>query len=376
MSSGGRKRVLLITPDFPPLRGGIQLLVHRLAERLSIFDAMVVTSAPRQDGASAETGGLEVLRVNSLPILGRRSANARMNWVAIREAIRERPDAVLCAHINCSPAGRAIATGLGVPYMLLLYGDEVTERPRMARLAVRGAAAIVAISKHTRDLALRFGADERELFVVPPGADPPLGSPRERFNQPTVIVVSRLDDRYKGHDVLIAAMRIVRERIPDARLVVVGDGRLRLELEQLADSLALAEAVQFLGYVSREERDSLLRRSHVFAMPSRLPPGGGGEGFGIVFTEAGACGLPVIGGNVAGTRDAIQAGETGLLVDPTDPRALAEAITEILTDSGVAQRLGRVGEQRAKKLTWERMAVRVERLLQHMAEGPRAGHLR
>jgi glycosyltransferase involved in cell wall biosynthesis len=102
-------------------------------------------------------------------------------------------------------------------------------------------------------------------------------------------------------------------------------------------------------------------------MPSRLPPDGGGEGFGIVYLEAGLHALPVVAGNVAGALDAVVDGETGLLVDPTDHVAVADAISSLILDPELAERLGRAGERRAREHSWPVIARRVEDLLLEVA---------
>jgi phosphatidylinositol alpha-1,6-mannosyltransferase len=155
--------------------------------------------------------------------------------------------------------------------------------------------------------------------------------------------------------------------VPDARWVVVGEGSLRGELEAMAASLDVADCVTFTGRLDDEARDDWLDRAHVFAMPSRLLPGGrGGEGFGIVYLEAGAHGLPCVAGNVGGSVDAVIDGETGLLVDPTDHVAVADAIADLLLDPGLRKRLGDAGHARAEKLSWAHMAEQVDDLIERV----------
>ena len=117
---------------------------------------------------------------------------------------------------------------------------------------------------------------------------------------PTLLTVARLEDEYKGHDVVLRALTAIRERVPDVTWVVVGEGSLRPRLEGLAAKYGVEEQVRFLGDLSDEERDRWYRSAHVFVMPSRLPPDGGGEGFGIVYLEAAAHGLPGRGGRRGG----------------------------------------------------------------------------
>jgi phosphatidylinositol alpha-1,6-mannosyltransferase len=193
--------------------------------------------------------------------------------------------------------------------------------------------------------------------------------PAELCERPTFVTVARMQERYKGHDVLVRALALVRAKVPQVQWVVIGDGSLRAGVEQLTDAYGVADAARFLGAVSDEERDSWLARSQLLAMPSRLPAGGfAGEGFGIAFLEAAAHGRPVVAGNVGGATDAVIDGVTGLLVDPCDQLAVAEAITRLLLDPGLAERLGRAGRERAESLAWPLIAARVQALLLELLE--------
>jgi phosphatidylinositol alpha-1,6-mannosyltransferase len=351
--------VLVLTPDFPPAFGGIQRLVNRLVTHLNRCDATVVAlGAGRADG---------VRRVARPPVGGQAAAIAFLNAAAVAHGLRLRPDVVLSGHISVAPAALAIKRLTGAPYVQYVYAMEVSARPRLAASAFRGADAIVAISRHTGALAVARGANAAKLHQIPPGVDGPRYVDETPFQRPTIVTVSRLDERYKGHDVLLRALPLVRARVPDVRLVLVGDGALRPAYEGLARALSLNGAVEFLGAVDDDERERTLARSHLLAMPSRLSATGAGEGFGIVFLEAGTYRLPVVAGNVAGALDAVVDGETGILVDPTDHVAVADAIAALLLDSRRAEALGRAGAERAKEFAWPKIAARVEDVLLEVA---------
>jgi phosphatidylinositol alpha-1,6-mannosyltransferase len=133
---------------------------------------------------------------------------------------------------------------------------------------------------------------------------------------------------------------------------VIGEGPLRNEFERIAAESGLTDQALFLGGLDDAGRNEWLARARVFVMPSRLSERGGGEGFGIAYLEAGAHGLPVVAGAVGGALDAVLHDVTGLLVDPTDPAAVADAVAGLLLDPARAEALGRAGRRRAEEMTW------------------------
>ena len=356
-----------MTPDFPPAIGGIQRLMYRLTEELERVDARVVTLGGDSADEFDRRHALDVVRASSGGAIGHIGAITLLNVRALAEALRLRPDVVLSAHINVSPAALAIKFLLGVPYVQYLHGREVVIRRRLTRTGLHGAAAIVAVSSYTQQLAREHGAMPERIHRIPPGIDLVERRMADKAAVPTIVTVARLEQRYKGHDVLLRALPLVRSRIPEARLVVIGNGPMRPTYEGLASSLGLDGAVEFTGELDDAGRDRLLGRAHVFAMTSRLPLDGGGEGFGIVYLEAAVHGLPAVAGNVGGAVDAVVHGETGLLVDPTDHVAVAGALTALLESPEKAQRLGRAAAARAAAFAWPKIARRVEDVLLEVA---------
>ena len=280
-------RVLLLTPDFPPARGGIQVLLHRIAALTSRLTVRVVTRSHPQATAWDASSGLDVRRTPAVPG-SRRAGLGVLNGVALAQARAFRPDAILCGHIVVGPAALLLGRLMGAPVVSYLYADEGPAQARLARLAFRSSAATIAVSRYGRDLAVGLGAPSDRVAVVEPGVDLPAVRRAQRSDEPLIVTVARLTDRYKGHDVMLEALPLIRAQVPAARWVVVGDGPLRSELEARAIELGVIDAVHFVGAVSDAERDAWLDRARVFVMPSRLPPSGaGGEGFGIVYLEAG-----------------------------------------------------------------------------------------
>lgn len=366
-------RVLLVTPDFPPGLGGVQSLLHRITAAMPNADVTVLT--PDAPGAAAwdRAAPVRVRRVRA-PAGPAKLRSAAFNARGLLALRGLRPDVVLGGHVVVSPLALAAARRYRVPLVLYAYGKEVLGRPGLAAWALRRSAAAVAVSRFTRGLLLEAVGDRPHppVHVIYPGVEIPAGPPPERpdlAHRPfTMVTVGRLRDRYKGHDVVLEALPRVLERLPDARWVVIGDGRQRAELEERAARLGVAHAVSFLGAVPDAEKDARLREADVFVMPARYPEGEVAvEGFAIVYLEAAAWGVPAIAGDVGGPREAVVDGETGLLVDPESPERVAEAILALAQDPARTRRLGAQARRRAEsEFTWQHVAAELERLLRHV----------
>lgn len=363
MSKDTRPRLLLLTPDYPPAPGGIQVVAERLVEGLERFQTRTVAlgAAGAHDYDATRQAQVRRVGAGALPHSGR---IALLNAIGLGEALRFRPDVTLSMHLVASPAAAAVKRALGTPFAQYFHAEEIGARPRLAAFAAEQADAVIAVSAYTAELVTARATAPVQITVIPNGVDLVPGGAAELCERPTFLTVARIQERYKGHDVLVRALALVRAKVPSVQWVVIGEGSLRAGVEQLADSYGVADAARFLGAVSDQERDSWLARSHLLAMPSRLPAGGfAGEGFGIAFLEAAAHGRPVVAGNVGGATDAVIDGVTGLLVDPCDQLAVAEAITRLLLDRDLAERLGRAGRERAEALAWPVIAERVQTLL-------------
>lgn len=356
-------RVLVLTPDYPPAHGGIQLLMHRVATNLTRREADVVTldhpEASRFDPAQRA-------RIHRTPAIAAPHAArlAELNAYSVLLALRLRPRIVLSGHIVTAPAAATIRRLLRVPVVQYAYAEELGAKPDLAAFAMRHADAVIAISRYTAGLVRSAGATDRQVRLVHAGVDLPPTVQRHPTARPTILTIARLADRYKGHDVVIRALPLVLAAVPDVQWVVIGDGPLRPGLEDRVKAQGIAAHVRFVGAISDAERDGWLAGAHVFAMPSRPRAGGfAGEGFGIVYLEASAHGLPVLAGNAEGSLDAVLDGVTGRLVDAADHLAVADGLVELLTEPDRAAAMGRAGAERAQRFAWPAIAAEVEEVL-------------
>ncbi len=300
-------------------------------------------------GALATTG-VEILVLPRLGTAGEplpagvrqrpaRFGRLRFALAALWAAWRFRPvDIVFCGHVYMAPLAALLARLLGARYWLQVHGAEIwRDRRSIVRRAIEAADQVTAVSRGTRKHLLGWvDLAPEQVRVLPNTVDerfaPGKASSalRERLKLgpgPILLAVGRLSagERYKGHEHVFAALTDLRRRFPGLVYAVAGEGDDRARLEARAGELTGdAPPVRFLGYVPDEDLPDLYRLADLFVMPSSE------EGFGIVYLEAAACGLRVIGGAGGGSGDAIPVGSVGTIVDPADHAGLIEAVTRLL----------------------------------------------
>jgi phosphatidylinositol alpha-1,6-mannosyltransferase len=281
------------------------------------------------------------------------------------------PLALMAPIARDAGAGRVIAS---------THGHEVGwSMLPLARTALRRIGTdtdvVTYISRYTRGrFASAFGA-EAALEHLPPGVDTDRFAPdevaraelRARYrlgDRPVVVCVSRLVPR-KGQDMLIRAMPAIRQRVPGAALVIVGGGPYRTSLQRLAHSFGVADHVVFTDAVPGDELPAHHAMADVFAMPCRTRGAGMDvEGFGIVFLEASASGVPVVAGRSGGAPETVRDGETGVVVDGTDVGAIAASVSDFLADPDRAARIGQAGRRWVvDNWQWHTKAQRLAELL-------------
>ena len=379
------KSLLISHLYFPPGFGGITRLLERMAYAMGPEKLCCLTGVPGP-GTREANGGLRVYRSGTVFSGSTKVARAAA-WVRTMGSImiRERPRTVLLGTVYDGAYGRWLQRWLGLPYVTLAYGNEIlgilmeergTGKASNTGETLRRANRVVAVSRFTAGLVQRVGVHPDRIEVVYPGCDSTQFSPRPenpelrrrvlgpRHRNRVILTTGNLVDR-KGHDMVIRALAILRQSIPDVTYLVVGDGPSRSGLAALAASLGVQDRVVFAGRTPDDQLPDLYALSDVFVMPSRERENECDvEGFGIVYLEASACGKPVIGGRSGGVPEAIADGVSGLLVDPDSAEEIASALTRVLTDPELASRLGAQGRTRVvRDFTWRRMADRMHEIL-------------
>ena len=207
----------------------------------------------------------------------------------------------------------------------------------------------IAVSQSTKEeLTRRFRVNPERIAVVPNGVDLEKYKPGPKDPRPTILWVGRIK-KYKNLDHLLKAYKIVKQEIPYAQLIIIGTGDHEQKIKELARKLELRDAY-FLGKIPEKEKIRWMRRAWIIVSTSMI------EGWGITVTEAAACKTPAIAYNVPGLRDSVKHMQTGILVEPGDMEQLAKAITWLLADSSLRNKLSENAYRYAQSFSWDNAA--------------------
>jgi phosphatidylinositol alpha-1,6-mannosyltransferase len=375
-------KTLCITNDFGPRAGGIETFVVGLIQRMPQNSVIVYTAS--QAGAAAFDAmwqrdyGVEVIRDSSKVLLP--SFRVGRN---VRKLVQDR--SIKSVFFGAAAPLALLAPGLrtaGVTKIVALtHGHEVWWSRlwpftiAIARIG-REVDALTYLGEFTRgEISKALDSNSAAKLVrIAPGIDTEHFTPRSDAkdlreslglgNKKVIVSVGRLVHR-KGQDVLIESMPEIIKSIDDVHLLLIGEGPYKQELQKRIKNLGLANRVTFVGRVQYADLPRYICVGDVFAMPSRSRLAGlEVEGLGIVYLEASACGLPVIGGISGGAPDAVLQGETGFSVDGRSAHEVAEALVRVLADKELAQRLGTRGRQWViEQWQWQIWSERFNQLL-------------
>ena len=373
--------VLFVTNDFGPRAGGIETFIIGLIERRPFGQTIVYTSwqdnAASYDAEWRSKFGVEVIRDRSKILL----PTPRVA-LALRKIIRTRgittaafgaaaPLGLLSASMKRAGVKRSVALTHGhevwwakvFPFNFLLrrIGSTVDV------LTYLGEFTQSAISK-----ALTSNA-QGAMVKIAPGIDTDHFAPTDASilrrslgleDKKVIVSVGRLVHR-KGQDYLIQSLPLILHQVPNAHLLLVGQGPYLDHLQKLVKEQGLENSVTFIGRVDYKELPQYLCVGDIFAMPSRSRLKGlEVEGLGIVYLEASSCGLPVLAGNSGGAPDAVKQSETGLVVSGTDEKQIASAAIELLNNSDSSKKMGLAGRQWiVNNWRWEIWSKEFEALL-------------
>ena len=372
-------RTLVVTNDFPPRTGGIESFVLAMVQRMDPDRVVVHTARQHGDAAFDARLAFPVVRDPSrlmvpTPQITRRSvaiarelgcdavwfgAAAPLGLMA--RTLKDKGGVartVATTHGHevwwaGTPGTRALLRRIGDTNDVLTYLGDYTRRRIARALSPSAAARMVQLTPGVDDQVFHPGVDGCEV--------------RQRYglgDRPVVVCVSRLVER-KGQDMLVRSLPLIHRRVPDAAVLLVGDGPYRGRLERLVDELGLRDDVAFAGAKPWAELPPYFAAGDVFCMPTRTRRAGFEvEGLGIVYLEASATGLPVVAGDSGGAPDAVQDGATGYVVDGTSLGQIADRVSTLLLDKALACEMGERGRRWVEqKWRWDDLALRLQALL-------------
>lgn len=365
-------RILMSTDAYPGLDGGASRVAYEIANRAVAWGHEVAVLTLDHGDDQATTGsanGVQVFRakgINLTRLIGLHGALSLEALPLANRLIKEFRPTVVNVHtiffitsFTTSLAARMLNTpcittmhigaldALPLSYRAISRLYELTA----GRIVLRNSRAVIAVSAEVARHAQHLTRDRRPVKVIPNGVDsehfafrPPENAPRV----PTISFVGRLMYN-KGAHYLIDAMPMVLTEIPEARVMIIGDGPMRARLQVQTDRLGVRKSVEFLGM--RHDINVLLRESTVFARPSLT------EGMPLAVLEAMSTGLPVVATRVAGVPEIVQHGHNGLLVEPGDVGGLAKSLVWLLRDAEAAAEMGARGREMVEGYySWERVA--------------------
>lgn len=377
------RKLLFITHNFPPQNGGIAVYSLEISRGLKAagVEICVLTPGNKRDAASDP---FRIIRFHEPGILGKARRSAICKPI-LMELKRNRPDLIFLASLH--PYGLFVqlaADRAGIPYVVSTHGSDVWRLIRgssgrgffawQGRRTLQKAARVFSVSRYIAGLAVELAPGIRDPEVIPNGVDHVLFQPGEstraywssrsgiELEDHFVICTIAALSRNKNHATALQAVASLLRRKKRVVYLIAGAGPLEQELRSLAQRLDILQHVAFLGSVDHPSVASLLRSSDLFLLPSSKVQG---EGFGIAFLEAGACGVPAIGGNTGGIPEVIKDGETGFLVNPEDPEEISQRIELLMDHEELRKTMGIKARSWAQTHTWESS---VRRYLHSMEE--------
>lgn len=365
--------MLVVTSKFAPHAGGTSVVWTHWCRCWPPEQLRVIAPRVAGDAAYDAQQACRILRCAYPDI-----PKIRMPWLWANQALtllgecrKERPDLVHFGHVfENGFMGPLVKRMLGVPYFVHTYAEELMLAKRipflrsLVSLILKEADGVTTISRFTEGLHASFGYRKPALLVHPavdtqryqPG---PGRGVLQRFGIPpglTLLTVGRLMER-KGHDRVIAMMPRLLERFTTLQYAIAGVGPYQAVLREKVDALGLQGRVHFLGRVDDDDLPALFQESTVFVHPSIVTSEGDVEGFGIVFLEAAACAIPIVGGNTGGIPDSVHDGVNGYLIGTDDE--LFERLDGLLSAPDLRRQMGEEGRKWACTFDWGKAARKV-----------------
>lgn len=361
-------KVVVFSAFYEPFMSGAEQMVKEIAERLGKkYDITLI--AARLDSKLPKTERRENFNLVRVGVGHKKIDKLLYSLLAALKARNVKPEIIHA--VMESYAGGALAL---VKYIyprakriLTLQSGDLDSDVKQKKFLIkffwkvihRAPHIVTAISGFLADRAARLRVDKSKIFITPNGVDLSQIPKDEEKIANRVICVARLSWE-KGLDYLIKAWPEVLKQTPEAKLVMVGEGDKRKEIETMIKDLNIADSVVLMGNLPHDRTLEEIKKSEIFICPSLA------EGLGIVFIEAQACGVPAIGTRVGGIPDVIKDNENGLLILPKNSEAIVAAIAKLLKDKSMADKLSARAFQTVKKYDWKNVISQINRLYEEV----------
>jgi glycosyltransferase involved in cell wall biosynthesis len=356
-------RIAILVNLFPPKwLAGTEIATYHMAEHLAQrgHEVHVITSL---DEGLPEKSCEKGFHIHRLPRVRIRFAGAFAFWIDIIRISRKiKPDIVHAQSFGSGMPAFLSNRLLKIPYVIYGRGSDVYLPGWFTKLTAKGilknASTVIALTEHMKDAMQAIYS--RDVVVVPNGINLNENTEGEAEGEnpgKRVLFVGRLHP-VKGAQYLLGAMKIIHQKLPEAKLVLVGDGEEREHLETLTDNLGIRECVEFAGRVPHERVQDYMNQAEVFVLPSLS------EGFPVTILEAMACGLPVVATRVGGIPDIIEDGINGYLVGTMNQEQIAEALLKLLQDEQLRNNISDSNRETAEKYRWDTVITTLEGIYQ------------
>ncbi|MDI6701689.1 glycosyltransferase family 4 protein [Methanothermobacter wolfeii] len=378
-------KILTVTPYFPPRAGGVEHYSYHISKNLLSrgHDVSVITYGDKYIEEDLE--GINVLRIRNRVSLSNTPLDPGL-LSSISEILRRENFDLINAHtpVPFYADMAAIASRrMKIPFVLTYHNDVIKDswplrtlssiyNRTLLQLTLRSSDRIITPSPYVYNESEMINEFIERTVWIPPGVDtevykPGKGDWKSKYGLPEnskiILFVGAMNrgHTHKGVDVLLKAFSMIKDE--DTYLVLAGTGDMIPDYKRISESLGIINRTLFTGFIDEETLIDLYRASDMLVLPTLNIA----EGFGMVLIEANACGKPVIGSRVGGIKYVIKDGETGLLVPPGDPEALADAIRRLIEDPEKAEVMGQNGRKMVEKnYTWERSSRITEKVFQEV----------
>jgi phosphatidylinositol alpha-1,6-mannosyltransferase len=377
-------KVLIATPDFPLWDGGVATVAYEVANGLYKLRHEVNVLAPEQNKADTKFDSTLPYQVFRIKNIKDHYLKMYYNIYKMNQLVKMHKYDLIMAQ-SWYPSGIAasrIVKKNKIDMTVTVHGNEILN-PRFYKLfwqnkmytVFDNSKMIFCVSNFTANKLMdrleNPGRIEKKIKVIFNGVDynffkasPPDNELLEKYNlkgAKIILTLARLVER-KGHDMVIRAIPLIKDKIPQVKYIICGKGPYERKLKELTEELGLVNDVIFTGFIPDKLRSMYYNVCDLYIMPSReMPEKGDMEGFGITYLEANACEKPVIGSNAGGVSEAVKDRESGFIVDPTDYSKIAEACIKLLSDPALAKKIGQQGRERViKEFNWDNICQQIE----------------